>query len=69
MEAIFSQGATWRRQRAMGTKLHPERFNLDIRKKYFTMRTIVHWSNLPMVESPLLVVFKMRLDRALHNLI
>lgn len=31
-----------------------ERFNLNIRKEYFTVRAITHWNNLPrdVVESP-----------------
>ncbi|KAK4829749.1 hypothetical protein QYF61_006458 [Mycteria americana] len=54
-----------------GYKLHQERFHLDIRKKFFTVRTIIHCNNLPgdMVESPSLEVFRMQLDRVLDNLI
>lgn len=42
-------------------KLHRERFHLDIRKKFFTMRIIIVWNNLPrdMAESSSLEVFKM----------
>ncbi|KFQ49940.1 hypothetical protein N334_14201, partial [Pelecanus crispus] len=41
-------------------KLHQERFHLDIRKKFFTLRTIIHWNNLPrdVVEFPSLEVFE-----------
>jgi len=48
------------RTRGKGYKLHQKRFHLNIRKKYFTVRTIIHWNNHPrdMVESPPLQVFK-----------
>ncbi|KAK4832107.1 hypothetical protein QYF61_020734 [Mycteria americana] len=48
-----------------------ESFHLNIRKKFFTVRTIVHWNNLPRdtVKSPSLEVFEMQLDRVLDNLI
>ncbi|GAB0181296.1 hypothetical protein GRJ2_000594900 [Grus japonensis] len=54
-----------------GYKLYQERFHLHIREKFFIVRTIIHWNNLPrdVVESPLLEVFKMLLDRVLDNLI
>ncbi|KAK4806817.1 hypothetical protein QYF61_005613 [Mycteria americana] len=43
-------------------KLYGERFHLDIRKKFFTVRTINHWNNVPrdVVEFPSLEVFKIR---------
>ncbi|KFV89112.1 hypothetical protein N327_03086, partial [Fulmarus glacialis] len=52
-------------------KLLWERFHLDIRKKFFTVRTINHWNNLSrdMAESPSLYVFKTQLERILGNLI
>ncbi|KAK4805622.1 hypothetical protein QYF61_022380 [Mycteria americana] len=55
--------------RASEYKLHRERFRLDIRNTFFTVRTIIHWNNLPrdVVESPLMEVFKMRLDKVLDK--
>jgi len=51
-------------------KLHWERFHLSVKKKFFTLRTINYWNNLPrdMVVSPSLQVLKMQLDRVLNNL-
>jgi len=47
------------------------KFRLDIRKKFFTMRVVKHWSRLPgqVVDSPCLETFKARLDGVLSNLI
>ena len=52
-------------------KLKEDRFRLDIRKKFFTMRVVKPWNMLPReaVEAPSLKTFKTRLDRALNNLI
>jgi len=47
------------------------RFQLDVRKKFFTMRVVRHWTRLPReaVDAPSPEVFKARLDRALSNLV
>ncbi|PKU43319.1 hypothetical protein llap_6377 [Limosa lapponica baueri] len=52
-------------------KLKEGRFRLDIKKKFFTMKVVKHWNRLPreMVEAPSLETFKVRLDRALSNVI
>jgi len=52
-------------------KLREGRFRLDRRKKFFTMRAVKHWDRLPreVVADPSLETFKVRLDRALSNLI
>ncbi|KFW65253.1 hypothetical protein AS28_05609, partial [Pygoscelis adeliae] len=54
-----------------GFKLKEGRFRLDIRKTFFTLRVVRHWNRLPTeaVDAPSLEVFKIRLDRALSNLI
>jgi len=52
-------------------KPHWERFHLNMRKRFFTVRTVDHWNNLPkdVVEFPSVEVFNMQLDRVLDNLI
>ncbi|KFV93159.1 hypothetical protein N327_12464, partial [Fulmarus glacialis] len=54
-----------------GFKLKEDRFRLDIREKFFTMRVVRHWNRLPReaVDAPSLEVFKARLDGALSKLV
>jgi len=42
--------------RGYGYRLHQERFHLDLRRTFFTARTVCHWNDLPrdVLESPLL---------------
>jgi len=57
--------------RGDGFKRKKDRFRLDIRKKFFTVRVVRHWNRLPReaVAAPSLEVFKARLDGALSNLV
>jgi len=59
------------RTRQNSRKLKEGRFRLDIRKKFFTMRTMKHWTRLSRkaVAAPSLAVFKAMLDGALSNLV
>ncbi len=54
-----------------GFKLKEGRFRLDIRKKSFTVRVMKHWQRLPrdVVDAMSLETFKVRLNRALGNLV
>ncbi|KFW92377.1 hypothetical protein N336_02875, partial [Phalacrocorax carbo] len=67
---LFSK-ACCGRTRGNGFKLKESRFRLDIRKKIFTVRLVKHWNSLPreVVDAPSLETFKVRLDRALRNLL
>ncbi|KFQ60260.1 hypothetical protein N334_03566, partial [Pelecanus crispus] len=66
---LFSK-ACCDRTRSNGFKPKEDRFSLDIRKKFFTMRVVKHWHRLPreVVEAPSLATFQVRLDGALSNL-
>jgi len=59
------------RTRGNGCKLKEGRFNLDIGKKFITMRVVKHWPRLPReaVAVPSLAVLKARLDGALSTLV
>lgn len=47
------------------------RFKLDVRKKFFTMGVVRHWNRLlrETVDAPSKELFKVKLHRALRNLI
>jgi len=57
--------------RSNGYKLLLGRFQLHTRGKFFRMRTISHWNNLPreVVDSPTLDTYKIQLDRVLGGLV
>ncbi|KFQ51705.1 hypothetical protein N334_04032, partial [Pelecanus crispus] len=69
-ENLFSK-ACCDRTRNNGFKLKEDRFRLDIKKEFFTMRVVKHWNRLPreIVEAPSLATFKVRLEGTLSNLI
>jgi len=69
-EGLFAR-AWSERTRGNGFKLKEDRFRLDTRKKFFTMRVVRHWNRLPReaVAAPSLAVFKARLAGALSNLV
>jgi len=52
-------------------KLREGRFNLDVRKRFVTVRVVRRWNGLPReaVEAPSLETFSVRLDGALSNLL
>jgi len=51
-------------------KLKEGRFRLDLRKNIFTVMVVRHWNRLPreVMDIPSLDTFKVRLNRALSNL-
>ncbi|GAB0187282.1 hypothetical protein GRJ2_001193500 [Grus japonensis] len=57
--------------RGNGYKLLLGRFQLDTRRKFFTMRIISHWNNLPReaTDSPAVDTLKIWLDRVLGHLV
>ncbi|KFV54452.1 hypothetical protein N341_05282, partial [Tyto alba] len=54
-----------------GFKMKEGRIRLDVSKKFFTVRVVMHWNRLPReaAAAPSLEGFKARLDGALSNLV
>jgi len=69
-EGLFTRAGS-DRTRGNGFRLKEGRFRLDIRKKFFTIRVVKYWTRLPreLVDAPALETFKVKLYRALSNLI
>ncbi len=69
-EELFIRAGSIRTRRNI-FKLEEDRFRLDIRKKFFTVRVVRHWNRLPseVLNAPSLEAFKARLDGALSNLV
>lgn len=57
---VFTVSST-EKTRGNGFKMHQERLHLDIRTKFFRVKTVNEWNNFPkdVVESPSMEVFKM----------
>ena len=62
-EGLFTRAFS-DRARGNGFKLKDDRFTLDTRKKFFTMRLVRRWTRLlrEAVNAPCLEVFRTRLD-------
>ena len=59
------------RTRGNGFKLRQGSFRLDIRRKFFTQRVVMHWNRLlkKVVDAPSLHAFMARLDVTLGSLV
>ena len=78
LEGAYKQEGEWQfmrvdsgRARGNGFKLRQERFRLDIRRRFFTQRVVMHWNRLPReaMDAPFLDALKARLDVALGSLV
>lgn len=56
------------RTRGNGFKLKEEKFQLNTRKNYFTLRVVRH-GNRELLDIPALEVFKVKLDGDLSNIL
>jgi len=54
-----------------GHRLKQRKFQLNMRKNFFTLRVTEHWKRLPreVVESPSLEIFKTHLDKFMCSLL
>jgi len=59
------------RTRGNRHKLKHRKFQLNMRKNFFPLRVMEHWTRLPrgLVESPSLEIFKTHLDAVLCSLL
>ena len=69
-EGLFIRACSYR-TRGTGFKMEEHRFSLDVRKKFFIVTVVRHWTRLcrEAVDVPSLEAFKARLDRAVSNLV
>jgi len=69
-DRLFSRACS-NRTRGDGFKLKEQRFRLDLRQKFFTLRVVRPWPRLPrqVVDAPSLETSQARLDGALSDLI